>query len=78
MMAACSERTEGKYVVVSQGILIARFTDKDEAIAYVTKANESWEKYKQECLDNYKPYADNQCFLYEEVDGTEENIQRII
>ena len=55
-----------KYVWVSQGIKIGETFDKEEAYAYRDHANEDWEEYKQDCLDNHEPYADNEIFVYEE------------
>ena len=55
-----------KYVWVSQGIKIGETFDKEEAYAYRDHANEDWEEYVQDCLDNYEPYADNEIFVYEE------------
>lgn len=55
-----------KYVLVSQGVKIGETFDKEEAYAYRDHANEDWEEYKQDCLDNYEPYVDNEIFVYEE------------
>ena len=55
-----------KHVVVSQGIKIAEFDTPEEANAYANQANTEWLEYKQGCLDAGEPYADNQCFVYEE------------
>lgn len=55
-----------KYVIVSQGIKIAEYQDKAEALAYVRMSNEDFYNYKQHCLDNGEDCADNELFLYEE------------
>lgn len=55
-----------KYVVVSQGIKIAEFFNKEVAEAIVKKENEKFYKYRQKCLDSGEIYADNELFLYEE------------
>lgn len=55
-----------KYVVVSQGVKIAEFENKAEALAYVRIENENFYNYKQHCLDAHEPYADNELLLYEE------------
>ena len=66
-----------RYVVVSQDIPIAYYDNKNEAIEYVKTKNKEWLKYKQECLDNYEPYADNECFLYEEIQYDNGYVDRI-
>lgn len=55
-----------KYVIVSQGIAIAEFYNKEEAEAIVKEENEKFYKYMQECLDNNERYADTELVLYEE------------
>ena len=55
-----------RYVLVSQGIKIYATYNKEQAVAMVDKANESWRKYVQKCLDDHEPYADNEIFMYEE------------
>ena len=32
----------------------------------MNKSNDEWYGYKQKCLDNYEPYADNEIEIYEE------------
>ena len=58
-----------RYILVSQGIKIAEFDNKEEAEAVVKKENEEFYKYQQECLDKGEPYADTEIFLYEEACG---------
>lgn len=67
-----------KFVVVSQGCAICEFDDQKEAERYVNSENLRWLKYVEECIDNFEPYADNECFLYRVVDGDIENAVRII
>lgn len=55
-----------KYVLVSQGIKIFETYDKNEAIAMMCAGNDKWLDYKQECLDNHEPYADNEIEMFEE------------
>lgn len=57
-----------KYVLVSQGIAIYETYDKMEAEEYMNSANKEWLEYVQECFDNNEPYADNEIFMYEEVE----------
>lgn len=55
-----------KYVLVSQGIKIFETYDKNKAIAMMYDGNDKWLDYKQECLDNHEPYADNEIEMFEE------------
>lgn len=55
-----------KYVLVSQGIKIFETYDKNEAIVMTHDGNDKWLDYKQECLDNHEPYADNEIEMFEE------------
>lgn len=55
-----------KYILVSQGIKIFETYDKQEAERMMHEANNEWYDYKQECLDNYEPYADNEVEMFEE------------
>lgn len=55
-----------KYILVSQGIKIYETYDKQDALSKLYKMNNKWYDYKQNCLDNYEPYADNEVFMYEE------------
>lgn len=55
-----------KYVLVSQGIKIFATYDKNKAIAMMYDGNDKWLDYKQECLDNHEPYADNEIEMFEE------------
>lgn len=55
-----------KYIAVSQGIKITEFDDKEKAYEYARKANESFIKYYQHCLDTGELPADNYVEIYEE------------
>lgn len=55
-----------KYILLSQGIKIFETYDKDEAESIACRNNDKWLDYKQECLDNYEPYADNEIEIIEE------------
>lgn len=55
-----------KYILVSQGIKIYETYDEQEAINKLYEINNQWYDYKQNCLDNYELYADNEVFIYEE------------
>lgn len=54
------------YVLVSQGIFLCRFADKVDALAVAKASNESYLRYRQECIDNGELYVDNSIFVYEE------------
>lgn len=58
-----------EYVLVSQGIEIYRTKDKDEAEAMQKESNDNWQRYVNECIENGDIPADNEVFLYTEVDG---------
>lgn len=58
-----------EYVLVSQGIEIYRTKDKNEANNIMEKNNEEWNEYRQNCIDNYEPYADNEIYICEEEVG---------
>ena len=55
-----------KYILASQGIKIYETYDEQEAISKLYEINNQWYSYKQNCLDNYELYADNEVFIYEE------------
>lgn len=55
-----------KYILVSQGIKIYETYDKQAAERMTYEANNTWYDYKQECLDNYEPYANNEVEMFEE------------
>ena len=55
-----------KYIAVSQGIKITEFDDKETAYEYARKANESFMKYYQKCIDIGELPADNYVEIYEE------------
>lgn len=55
-----------KYVLVSQGIKIYETYDEQEALKMLYKMNNQWYDYKQNCINNYESYADNEVFMYEE------------
>lgn len=55
-----------KYVLVSQGVKIYETYNRDEAAEIVSNGNNKWLDYKQECLDNHEPYADNEIEIFEE------------
>lgn len=66
-----------KYVIVSQGFPVAYYDNLEEAKKCVIAENDEWLKYKQKCLDNYEPYADNECFLYKEIQYDNDIIDHI-
>ena len=55
---------EDAYVLVSQGFVIGWFLSKETALMEAAKSNDNWHKYKQRCLDNHEPYADNAVYVY--------------
>lgn len=55
-----------KYILVSQGIKIYETYDEQEAISKLYEINNQWYSYKQNCIDNYESYADNEVFMHEE------------
>lgn len=55
-----------EYVLMSQGIEIYRTRSKEEAESITKHENEKFYSYKQKCLDNGEPYADNEIEMYEE------------
>lgn len=55
-----------QYVLVSQGIEIFRTTNKKEAEKIMNDKNSDWYKYKNECIENNEPYADNYIEMFEE------------
>lgn len=55
-----------KYILVSQGIKIYETYDEQEALKMLCKMNGQWYDYKQNCIDSYEPYADNEVFMYKE------------
>lgn len=54
------------YIIVSQGIKIAEFYNKEVAEAIVKRENEKFYKYQQECIDKGEPYTDTELHLYED------------
>ena len=54
------------YILVSQGIKIFETKSYLEAKEMMNIMNEDYYDYKQWCLDNNEPYADNEVFLYKE------------
>lgn len=55
-----------EYVLVSQGMVIYKTKDKLKAEKIMNKENDKFYKYKQQCLDNYEPYADTEIEMFEE------------
>lgn len=55
-----------KYILVSQGIKIYETYDEQEALKMLCKMNGQWYDYKQNYIDNYESYADNEVFMYKE------------
>lgn len=55
-----------KYILVSQGIKIYETYNEQEALKMLYEMNSQWYDYKQNCLDNYEPYSDNEIFMYKE------------
>lgn len=55
---------EGAYVLVSQGIAIGWFLSKENALMEAKESNERWLGYKQRCLENHMPYADNAVYVF--------------
>lgn len=52
-----------KYILVSQGIKIYETYDEQEALKMLYEINNQWYDYKQNCIDNYESYADNEVFM---------------
>lgn len=55
-----------KYDLVSQGILLETFDNKQKALEIAEKNNKKWLEYRQECMDNGEDYADNAMEVYED------------
>lgn len=55
-----------QYVLVSQGIELFRTFDKQEAEEYRDRENANWYDYRERCVENFEPCADNEVFMYEE------------
>ena len=55
---------EDAYVLVSQGFVIDWVLSKETALREAAKLNHNWLEYKQRCLDNHEPYADNAVYVY--------------
>ena len=68
-----------RYAIVSQDTIIDYYDNKEDAINYCKAANYEWLKYVQECIDNWEPYADNECFVFEEtlLDGKVTTIKKV-
>lgn len=58
----------GEYILVSQGIEIYRTADFKVAYREMEEMNQSYYAYRQHCLDIGIDYADNEVFMYEEVE----------
>lgn len=52
-----------KYVLISQGIKIYETYDEQEALKMLYEMNGQWYNYKQNCINNYEPYAYNEVFM---------------
>lgn len=63
-MAELSPFPADAYVLVSQGIVIDWYYTKELALREARKSNERWLTYKQVCLENHVPYADNAVYVY--------------
>ena len=61
------EKTE--YVLVSQGIEIARSENFGKLYLEMIHSNIEWRSYVEECIENNESYADNEVFLYKEENG---------
>lgn len=55
---------EDAYVLVSQGIAIDWYYLKVTALMMAEKSNKHFLEYKQLCLDNGSPYADNAVYVF--------------
>lgn len=55
---------EDAYVLVSQGVVIDWYFLKETALMMAEKSNNRFLEYKQQCLDNGSPYADNAVYVY--------------
>lgn len=55
-----------EYVLVSQGIEIYRTKNKEKAEKIMNTENKLFYEYKQRCLDNHEPYANNEIEIFEE------------
>ena len=55
-----------QFVLVSQGVEIGRFNNREEAEAIMKAENEEYYEYVQKCLDTGEKYADTEIVLYEE------------
>lgn len=60
------QQIQHKYDLVSQGILLETFDDKQKALEIAEKNNKKWLEYRQECMDNGEDYADNAVEVYED------------
>ena len=52
------------YILVSQGIVIDWYFLKETALIMAEKSNKRFLDYKQQCLDNGSPYADNAVHVF--------------
>ena len=55
---------EDAYVLVSQGIAIDWYYLKETALMMAKKSNDHFLDYKQRCLENHVPYADNAVYVF--------------
>lgn len=55
---------EDAYVLVSQGIAIDWYFLKETALMMAEKSNKHFLEYKQRCIENYEPYADNAVYVF--------------
>ena len=55
---------EDAYVLVSQGIAIDWYYLKETALMMAKKSNDPFLDYKQRCLENHVPYADNAVYVF--------------
>ena len=63
-----------RYVLCSQGFPIDETDDREEAIDKALKSNDKWYDYKQKCLDEGEPYADNKVDVYDQVEDVDINL----
>lgn len=60
-----------KYVLASQGIKLFDTEDFMAAFDFYMKSNDEWREYCQHCADEYEVPADNEVFMYKEIDDGE-------
>lgn len=51
--------------IVSQGVLLFKTDDLEQAQSFAKQSNDAYNNYLQECRDNFEVAADNAVFVYD-------------